>query len=137
MLGIDSISSEWLFVFAAASVATFILSLIIVPVIIVRIPEDYFSRSKSSKQTKWEGLNPIAQLFLTILKNVFGLIFLIMGILMLVLPGQGLLTILFGIALLDFPGKQNLVRRLVSYPKILNSINWIRKKANKNPLLLD
>jgi len=56
---------------------------------------------------------------------------------MLVLPGQGLLTILFGIALLDFPGKYRLERRIVSYPKVLNSINWIRKKANKKPLVIN
>ena len=136
MFGIDSISSEWLIVFGLVSVATFILSLLLIPVIIVRIPEDYFSLSKR-KTKPWKGMNPVFRTCLNVLKNLLGLVFLIMGILMLVLPGQGLLTILFGIALLDFPGKYKLERRIISYPKVLNSINWIRKKANKKPLQID
>ena len=54
--------------------------------------------------------------------------------LMLVLPGQGLLTILIGIGISDFPGKYKLERRLVSVPGILGAINWIRGKARVEPL---
>jgi len=136
MFGIDSIGSEWLIALGMISIATFILSLLIVPFIIVRIPQDYFS-STGKKSVRWSGVNPIIRPCLVVLKNLAGVILLIMGILMLVLPGQGLLTILFGIALLDFPGKHKLVRRIVSYPKLLNSINWVRKKANREPLLVD
>ncbi len=135
MFEFAGIDSGWLIVFGLVSVATFVLSLILVPVIIVRIPETYFTRNNSN--TRWNEMNPVVRGILTILKNVLGLILLVMGILMLVLPGQGLLTILFGIALIDFPGKHKLVLRLVAYPKVLNSLNWIRKKANKNPLLVD
>lgn len=136
MFGIDSVSSESLIIFGLVSVATFILSLLIIPAIIVNIPEDHFS-SASIKPPLWSGVSPILRRCLIVLKNLVGVIVLIMGILMLVLPGQGLLTILFGIALLDFPGKYKLERRIVSYPKVLNSINWVRKKANKKPLLVD
>lgn len=136
MFGIDGISSEWLIIFGLVSVATFVLSLLLIPVIIVRIPEDYFSRAKREAK-RWKGMNPLLRTCLSLLKNLLGLVLLIMGILMLVLPGQGLLTILFGIALLDFPGKYTLERRIISYPKVLNSINWIRKKAHKKPLLID
>ena len=135
MFGFESLDSEMLITFGLVSVATFVLSLLLIPVIIVKIPENYFNRDKSN--ARWEAMNPIARLILTILKNVLGVVLLIMGVLMLVLPGQGLLTILFGIALVDFPGKHRLVKRLVSYPQVLNSINWIRKKANKKPLMLD
>ena len=130
-----SFDSDLLIVFGLVSVATFVLSLILVPVIIVRIPENYFTSKKST--TRWDEMNPVVRGILTILKNLLGLILLVMGVLMLVLPGQGLLTILFGIALIDFPGKHKLVQRLVSYPKVLNSLNWIRKKANKKPLLIE
>ena len=136
MFGFDSVSSEWLIIFGLVSVATFILSLLLIPVIIVKIPEDYFIASKQHAK-RWQNMNPIFRSCSVVAKNLLGLILLIMGLLMLVLPGQGLLTILFGIALLDFPGKYALERRLISYPKVLNSINWIRKKANKKPLLID
>ena len=53
---------------------------------------------------------------------------------MLVVPGQGLLTILIGVMLTDFPGKYALERRLISQPSIFNAINWIRDKAGKEPL---
>ena len=136
MFGVDSISSEWLIIFGLVSAATFVLSLLLIPVIIVRIPEDYFSSSKQDVK-RWQGMNPVSRSCLVVAKNLLGLVLLLMGILMLVLPGQGLLTILFGIALIDFPGKHQLERRLIAYPRVLNSINWIRKKANKQPLLVD
>ena len=53
---------------------------------------------------------------------------------MLVLPGQGLLTIVTGFLFVDYPGKFKLERKMVSYPAILNSLNWIRSKSNKAPL---
>lgn len=117
------------------SIGMFVLSLISIPLIIVRIPEDYFCRQRES--SFWKRLNPALRLILLLLKNVLGVILLLMGVLMLVLPGQGLLTILFGVALIDFPGKHILIRRLIAYPKVFDSINWIRNKANKQPLRLD
>ena len=133
MLNFDSVSSEMLLLLGLVSVVTFVLSLLLVPLIIVRIPEDYFVEGRPETPF-FARLHPLLRLCLKFLKNVLGLIFLVMGILMLVLPGQGLLTILFGIALLDFPGKRELQKRLITYPKVFNSINWIRKKANRPPL---
>ena len=56
--------------------------------------------------------------------------------LMLVLPGQGLLTILLGVTLLDFPGKFRMQKWVISRKGVLDSINWIRAKAHKRPLEL-
>ena len=55
------------------------------------------------------------------------------GLLMLVLPGQGILTLLAGLVLLDFPGKFLLLRWLARKDRILRSLNWIRKKGHKEP----
>jgi hypothetical protein len=52
-------------------------------------------------------------------------------------PGQGILTILLGIMLLDFPGKRDLEHRLVSQPRVLNTINKLRHKFSKDNLVLD
>jgi len=136
MLGIEQLNSEWLVILGGVSVATFILTLLIVPLVVVRIPADYFQTNKRHTD-QWMGVHPILRYLLIVLKNICGLVLLCMGILMLVLPGQGLLTMVFGIALMDFPGKFTLERRLVSYPKVLDSINWIRKKANRQPLLIN
>ena len=55
------------------------------------------------------------------------------GIAMLVLPGQGLLTILLGIMLLEFPGKRRVELMLLRRPEILAGLNWIRRHANRPP----
>jgi len=34
----------------------------------------------------------------------------------------------------DYPGKFKLERKMVAYPAIFNSLNWIRAKSNKAPL---
>ena len=136
MFGLDQLNPEWLVTIGLISIAMFVLSLLIVPIVVVRIPEDYFSDQRRHK-SRWARFHPVLRYTLVGLKNLAGLVLLLMGILMLVLPGQGLLTIFFGVALMDFPGKFAIERRFISYPKILNSINWIRKKANRKPLLLN
>jgi hypothetical protein len=55
---------------------------------------------------------------------------------MLLLPGQGILTILIGLMLLDFPGKRRLERRLVQQPSVWRAINWMRAKAHQPALEL-
>jgi hypothetical protein len=52
-------------------------------------------------------------------KNALGVLFYLSGLAMLILPGQGLLTIFIGLVLLDFPRKRVLVRRLLGYRRIL------------------
>ena len=43
------------------------------------------------------------------LRNAVGLVLVTAGLAMLVLPGQGIITLLVGIILMDFPGKHRLV----------------------------
>ena len=70
------------------------------------------------------------------LKNLAGLGIVVLGVAMLLLPGQGILTILIGLTLLDFPGKRRLEIWFVRRSSILNGINRIRKKARREPLML-
>lgn len=70
------------------------------------------------------------------LKNLVGVVFLLAGIAMLVLPGQGLLTVLIGISLIDFPGKHRLEARLVSQRLVLQAINAVRHRFGRPPLVL-
>ena len=56
------------------------------------------------------------------------------GVLMLVLPGQGVLTILIGLTLLDFPGKRRFVRRLLMRPRVFRVINRLRRRFGRPPL---
>jgi hypothetical protein len=53
---------------------------------------------------------------------------------MLLVPGQGLLTIAVGLMLVDFPGKFRFERWLAVRPPVWRSINWLRKRAGRGPL---
>ena len=67
-------------------------------------------------------------------KNVLGAVLMIAGVAMLVLPGQGLLTMVLGFLLIDFPGKYRLERWLVARPMVHRPLNWIRRRAGREPL---
>lgn len=133
---IDWISShdDLLVMAVQASLVIFIATLIFVAWYLVRIPPDYFSRTQE-KQFKPAGLTPTA-VIVRIAKNIVGYVLIVAGIVMLALPGQGLLSILAGLMLVDFPGKESLQRRIVMRPAVLNSINWIRRQAGRQPLAL-
>lgn len=115
------------------SVATLVGSAIALPLLIVRIPVDYFTNGKYHA-LPWEDRHPVIRITLLAFKNLVGAILVLAGIAMLVLPGQGILTIVAGLALLDFPGRHRLLQRLVCQPQVLRSINWIRARAGQPPL---
>lgn len=68
-------------------------------------------------------------------KRIVGIVFLILGVCMLVLPGPGLIAIAVGVALTDLPGKRRAMFWLLSRPSVFHAINRIRRRCNKPPLL--
>ncbi len=114
------------------SVVVFVVSLLSLPWLVSLIPEDYFLHQKRKPTGK--QARPVTRFLLLAGKNILGAILLVGGILMLALPGQGLLTIALAMILLDYPGKYRLEQRLVAKPMIFNGLNWLRRKANKPPL---
>ena len=121
---------------AVASIITFVSTLIVVPKLVVRIPSDYFSHRERNRMP-YSDHHPVVQGILLIGKNALGYVFIVVGIVMLVLPGQGLLTIVIGIMLLICPGKYRFERWLVIRRPVLRTINWLRRRSNRNPLVLD
>lgn len=119
---------------AAASVAMFVASLVAIPWILVRLPADYFDTRVTRHWMR--DRHPLLRAVGLVVKNLAGLMFLAAGIAMLVLPGQGILTILIGVSLLDFPGKRRLEAQLVGQPAVLRGINAIRARFGKPPLTL-
>lgn len=117
----------------AVSAVTFLATMFIVPWLVVRIPVDYFTHQRRHRQAR-QSRHPVIQVTLVIAKNVLGCLFVVIGLLMLFLPGQGIMTILIGIMFLDFPGKYQLERRLVSSGPVFRSINWLRHRTGRDPL---
>jgi hypothetical protein len=120
----------------AVSVITFVSTMIAVPLLVVRIPSDYFAH-ESRTSSLWADRHAAVRWMLLLAKNLLGYILIAAGILMLVLPGQGILTIVAGMMLLNFPGKFKLERWIVSHNHVLQSINWIRRRAGQAPLVLE
>ena len=116
-----------------ASLALFVGSLVVFPLVVANLPEDYFVRDKRDPAHQ-QRRHPVVWVLLTVVKNVFGFVLILAGIAMLVLPGQGILTILMGVALANFPGKFTLERRLVQRPSVGGALNRIREFSGKRPL---
>lgn len=107
------------------SVLMFVGSLVAVPWIIARAPQDYFTNDGGSREGRHVALK--------VLKNVVGLVLLLAGVLMLLLPGQGVLTLVVGLALMDVPGKHALLVRLAKRPSVFKALNYVRSKAKRPP----
>jgi hypothetical protein len=112
------------------SIAAFVGTLIAIPILVVHIPADYFKR-KRQKPGRSHGQHSAIRLLGLVLKNFLGIVFVLAGFAMLLLPGQGFVTILIGMMMVNFPGKVTLERRIVQHPTVLRAINWMRAKAKK------
>lgn len=132
-----SLTLDRILLFGGLFLASLAFSFIVLGVVMVKIPEDYFSSHyqqkfmpNSSFLVRWGAV---------ILKNLLGVFLIILGIILSLpgVPGQGLLTILLGLIMLDIPGKRPLEARIIKRPTILAAINNLRGRFNKPPLVLD
>ena len=113
------------------SLIIFVFSLLSIKWLVALIPSNYFINQNNSK---FKSNYPMLWLISVIIKNLIGYTLIIGGMLMLVLPGQGLFTILIGLMLSNYPGKFYIEKKFIAIPNILKTINWLRKKSNKPPL---
>jgi len=67
-------------------------------------------------------------------KNFDCVLLLLYGILKVILPGEGILTIITGVVFMDYPGKYKFERKLLREKGVINSINWIRSRRSKPSL---
>ena len=117
----------------ASSIFIFIFSIMGISWFIAQIPRDYFLSPKR-QPSKWKKQAPLIRMFILVAKNIIGLCLILGGAMMLVLPGQGLLTMITGLLLINYPGKFRLEQKIVSVPSIFKALNWIRAKSKKPPL---
>ena len=119
----------------AVFVGSIVISALIAGIVMVKIPANYFSPNYQQKFlpdaswfTRWGAV---------IIKNIIGLVLIAAGIVMLIGPGQGVLTILIGLIMMDIPGKRPLEARIIQRPAVLSAVNALRARWNKPPLILD
>ena len=131
----SSMNSDLLFLLGSLSIFILIISVFMMVLIISFLPEDYFkSENRNLISSVQNSRYPLLKLLVLITKNFFGVLLLLSGILMLVLPGQGILTIITGLVFIDYPGKYKFERKLLKQKGVINSINWIRSRLSKPSL---
>ena len=109
------------------SLATFLGSIVAVPWIVCKMPADYFLQKRPNR----------VRLLMLIVRNCMGFVFVAAGILMLVTPGQGLLTIFVGLLIMSYPGKIKIERRILMVRGLRRALNWVRKKQGCSPMIFD
>jgi hypothetical protein len=124
-------------IFAGLFVGSIIFSFVSIAVVMVKIPENYFSSHYQQDflpNSRWA-----VRWGVVIAKNIYGVFLVLLGIVLSLpgVPGQGILTILLGIIMLDIPGKRPFEARIIKRPTILAAVNNLRARYNKPPLILD
>lgn len=111
-------------------------SLLLVGFLLVMLPATYFQDFHS--RDIWVDRHPVLRVAARIAKNALGVVLVVVGAILTLpgIPGQGVLTVLVGVMLLDLPGKRRVERRIVGRPRILRSINRLRRRFGKLPLVL-
>jgi hypothetical protein len=120
----------WLFGF---SFVTFVAGLVLLPVMAIHIPADYFARERAPRLL-FEQRHPALRMTLLAAKNLVGLALTITGVIMLVTPGPGIICLIVGISLMDIPGKRALERKIISLPAVFDSLNRLRARYGRPPL---
>ena len=118
----------------AGSFLSLVISAVLGPALIVRLPAGYFTY-RHRHVVMAERRHPVVHLVLTGTKNVIGAMFVVAGLALLVLPGQGIITLLAGAIIMNYPGKFEFERWLVRRPRVLPALNWLRAKYGREPLL--
>ena len=120
----------------AVAAAISVVGILFVPWYLARLPSDFFVRP-GPVPPAWAERHPALYGVWHVARNLVGLLLVIAGMAMLVLPGQGLLTLVVGFTLLQFPGKRRLELWMVRRRAIRRSLDWIRARAGSAPLVVE
>ncbi len=109
------------------SMLSIFVSLLLPTLVLLYLPSDYLSA-----EPKVRSLSAF-RIFIIIVCNIAGISLFIFGVVLLFLPGQGLITMLVGIMLTSVPGKKRVIRLLLS-AKVLKKVNAFRGRFGRLPL---
>jgi len=125
---------EIFWILGSFSLLLLLFSLVVIPLIVIHIPADYFAREKRFSFFQ-ENVNPVVTIFWLVLKNFVGAVFVLLGLVMLFTPGQGLITLFIGMLFMNFPGKYRLEKRIIRQKNIFGWMNRLRSRFNKPELV--
>ena len=111
---------------ALVSFAIFLAGLVVVRALVVELPSNHFVKP-----------DPARPRMVRLARQVGGGLLIVLGLLMLVLPGPGILTIALGVALFDSPKKNDILRKVLSQEGVRKTMHNLRVRAGKEPFLLE
>lgn len=120
----------WVPLITVTGVVTLVGTALAVPWLLLKMPEDYFVRPR--KPRLYRG---VLGWIVFLLRNILATLLIIAGLIMLLFPGQGLLTILIGVMLSTYAGKYRMERAIIRRPSIFRTVNWIRTRYDRPPIL--
>ena len=126
-------NSNALLALGALSLVLFVGTLVALPLVIIFLPARFFDPEKIPPRKPLSSMST-SRVILVVIKNAIGAVFVLGGLVMLVLPGQGLVTLLIGLLLMNLPGKRRMIRRMLRQPKVLAFVNRVRTAAKRPPV---
>jgi len=116
------------------SVVFFVLTPLLAPAMIVMMPSDILIKPRrrfaETPRTRW-----IPYILWHLVKNLLGFSLILIGFLLLFMPGQGLLTLFAGTLLADLPFKRRLLSRLLGAGGVRSAVEKIRRRFGRTPLI--
>ena len=106
------------------SLATLLVSALIMLIAIARLPTTYFIKEINENRKSSMLINTVSL--------IVGIILIILGIIMLFTPGQGIISILIGKTLLPIRQKNHLINKLIKIKTTQKTLNYLRKICRRN-----
>ena len=116
------------------SVVFFVLTPLLAPAMIVMMPSDILIKPRR-RFAETPRTRLIPYILWHLVKNLLGFSLLVIGFLLLFMPGQGLLTLFAGTLLADLPFKRRLLSRLLGAGGVRSAVEKIRRRFGRTPLI--
>lgn len=115
-------------VLTLVTLLTITVSVIGLPRTLAKLPADYFVVDATTARIRRRQHLPS-----TVRRQLLGLGLVVVGVVLLFLPGQGVLTIVAGLMVMDFPGKRRWLRWLATRDNVRPALQWARQRAGEPP----
>lgn len=118
-------------VWVGLSVLSLLLSaagVLAIPWLVCRMPSDWFARAPRTFRDRMRDA-PAS----TTLRNAAGLLLVLLGVALLFLPGQGVLTIVLGLVLTDLPIRDHGLRWVATHPTLSQQLQRWRLRGRVMP----
>lgn len=122
----QSMFGESVITIGVVSFVIFIGSLAFTLWLLIKLPHDYWLQYQQQQRSHDHFL-------IWWLRNLLAAFLALAGVAMLVLPGQGLLTLLIALIVSNFSWKHKAILKLLQHEKIRSSLNVIRRRFHRKP----